>query len=195
MSYLPKTVITGLLASLFVALVINPTLCAAFMRVKPERRLAGGARPTSRFMRAYERLLAFSIDHHRGSIVVVFAALAALVALYGAFGKGLIFFPEIEPDRGNVNIQAPRHLAATTDLPPGGPRRRAAAQRGLRHRRRHRGRGSSRGRFPRADARMTVNLRVREARLPASATSRGSRRTLAAIVGGRSRSPRRSTGR
>ena len=42
MAYLPKTVIIGLLASLFVALIVNPTLCAAFMRVRPERRLAAG---------------------------------------------------------------------------------------------------------------------------------------------------------
>jgi multidrug efflux pump subunit AcrB len=116
MSYLPKTVITGLLASLFVALVINPTLCAAFMRVRPERRRAGVERPPSRFMRTYERLLAFSIDHHRASIVGVFAVLAVLVALYGALGKGLIFFPDIEPDRASVNIQAPRGTSlATTD--------------------------------------------------------------------------------
>jgi len=100
MSYLPKTVITGLLASLFVALVINPTLCAAFMRVRPERRIAAGKRAPSRFLRAYERLLAYSIDHYRGAIVAVFGALAALVALYGVFGKGLVFFPTSSPTVG-----------------------------------------------------------------------------------------------
>lgn len=116
MSYLPKTVITGLLASLFVALVINPTLCAAFMRVDPKRRAGAGSRADSGFMRAYEWILAFSIDHYRASIAAVFTALALLVALYGFFGKGLIFFPDIEPDRGSVNIKAPRGTAlATTD--------------------------------------------------------------------------------
>ena len=34
MSYLPRTVIIVLLSSLFVALVINPTLAAMFMRLK-----------------------------------------------------------------------------------------------------------------------------------------------------------------
>ncbi len=116
MSYLPKTVITGLLASLFVALVVNPTLCAAFMRVKPERRHGAGGRRESRFMRGYERLLAFSVDHYRASIAAGFAALVLVGGLYAIFGKGLIFFPDIEPDRGSVNIQAPRGTAlATTD--------------------------------------------------------------------------------
>ncbi len=116
MSYLPKTVITGLLASLFVALVINPTLCAAFMRVRPGRRAGAGSRLGSRLMGGYERLLALSIDHYKLSIAGVFTALFVLVTLYGAFGKGLIFFPDIEPDRGSINIAAPRGTSlATTD--------------------------------------------------------------------------------
>ncbi|HOI56386.1 MAG TPA: efflux RND transporter permease subunit, partial [Phycisphaerae bacterium] len=43
MSYLPKTVIVALVASLFVAMVINPTLCAIFLRV----RRGDNAPPTS----------------------------------------------------------------------------------------------------------------------------------------------------
>jgi multidrug efflux pump subunit AcrB len=116
MSYLPATLIVTLSSSLFVALVINPTLCAAFMRVKPRPAPAAGGGREPAFMRAYERVLAFSIDRWRLSIAVGFASLVAMALLYGRFGRGVEFFPDIEPNRAQVTIKAPRGTAlATTD--------------------------------------------------------------------------------
>ena len=43
MSYLPVTLIIGLSASLLVALVFNPTLCAYFMTVPPAKLAEGAA--------------------------------------------------------------------------------------------------------------------------------------------------------
>ena len=63
MSYLPVTLIIGLSASLVVALIINPTLCAHLM--KPPRRRAGDAEDEHAFRRAYRRLLVWSL--RRGS--------------------------------------------------------------------------------------------------------------------------------
>jgi multidrug efflux pump len=78
MSFLPATLIVGLLASLVVALVFNPTLCAYFMT--PPRTAArraanapgtGGtaddhsAAGSSRVMRAYERLLLWLLEPAR----------------------------------------------------------------------------------------------------------------------------------
>ena len=55
-AYLPATVILGLSASLLVALVFNPALCAALMKAPPPR--PDGAAPSEgRFLIAYRRLL------------------------------------------------------------------------------------------------------------------------------------------
>jgi multidrug efflux pump subunit AcrB len=115
MVYLPRTLIITLSASLFVALVINPTLCAAFMRVKPgsERKSSGGM---MRLTAAYEKFLTFSLDHYRLSLVGSVSLLVVIIVLYGMFGSGVLFFPEIEPNRAIINIDAPRGTSlATTD--------------------------------------------------------------------------------
>lgn len=60
MSYLPVTLIIGLTASLVVALIINPTLCAHLM--KPPRRGAPKDRAQEHpFRRGYRRLLEWSL--------------------------------------------------------------------------------------------------------------------------------------
>ncbi len=59
MSYLPVTLIIGLSASLFVALIINPTLCAHLM--KPPRRGVRKPDEEHAFRRAYRRLLEWSL--------------------------------------------------------------------------------------------------------------------------------------
>jgi multidrug efflux pump len=55
--YLPATVIMGLTASLLVALVFNPALCAALMKA-PLAPANGHAHHEGRFLRAYRRALA-----------------------------------------------------------------------------------------------------------------------------------------
>jgi multidrug efflux pump subunit AcrB len=66
MGFLPVTLIIGLSASLFVALVFNPTLCASFMKAptRAGRQADGeghGVR-RSRVIRAYERLLLWLLE-------------------------------------------------------------------------------------------------------------------------------------
>ena len=60
MSYLPVTLIIGLTASLVVALIINPTLCAHLM-APPRRRAGGGRREEHAFRRGYRRLLVWAL--------------------------------------------------------------------------------------------------------------------------------------
>lgn len=64
MSYLPVTLIIGLAASLVVALVFNPTLCAYLM--KPPSRSSGddpaAANQEGRFLRGYRRLLGWALE-------------------------------------------------------------------------------------------------------------------------------------
>jgi multidrug efflux pump len=60
-SYLPATVILGLTASLLVALVFNPALCAALMKAPPAPA-NGQAHHEGRFLKAYRRLLASLLE-------------------------------------------------------------------------------------------------------------------------------------
>jgi multidrug efflux pump len=97
MSFLPATLIAGLMASLVVALVFNPTLCAFFMKA-PARRMdpaapeAGGA-GSSRALRGYARLLLWLLepaeDHgSRGWFLRNWLLMGSFGLLFGA-GVGL----------------------------------------------------------------------------------------------------------
>ncbi len=61
MSYLPVTLIIGLSASLLVALIINPTLCAWLMK-PPKRAAATAPGEEHAFRRAYRRLLTWALQ-------------------------------------------------------------------------------------------------------------------------------------
>ncbi len=103
MSYLPVTLIIGLSASLVVALVINPTLCAHLM--KAPRRVRRGADEEHAFRRGYRRLLEWSLDPGEGAgsrswflrnwalplVFVVFLGIGVALALGGMFfGTGAL---------------------------------------------------------------------------------------------------------
>ncbi|HSH69770.1 MAG TPA: efflux RND transporter permease subunit, partial [Deferrisomatales bacterium] len=104
MGFLPLTLIVVLTSSLLVALVINPVLCATFM--KGLSRAAPAA--PGRLLRGYGNLLQVSL-RWRGSVLVLATLLmAGLVALYGRFGNGVEFFPESDPNRAVVEIEAPQ---------------------------------------------------------------------------------------
>jgi len=105
MGFLPKTVIITLLASLFVALVVNPALCSQLMRVKSKGGIVDRKRK-SRFISGYEKLLSACLRNRLVTLLSVVLALALLVALYGRYGAGMEFFPSGEPGRAFVNIKA-----------------------------------------------------------------------------------------
>ncbi len=105
MAYLPLTVIITLCASLFVALVINPTLGSLWIRVKPHRERTG---PPNIIIRGYRSLLGFSVDYPffiLGSAVCMFIV---VLTAYGKFGHGVEFFPPVEPKRAFIDVKLPR---------------------------------------------------------------------------------------
>ncbi len=98
MGYLPKTVIVVLTSSLFVALVINPTLAAFFVRVKGTAGIdPESQRPTYRLALWYGRALEFLLDRPAWTLVTASAVLVLSFALYGVFGQGTEFFPALDP--------------------------------------------------------------------------------------------------
>ena len=120
MGFLPLTVIIVLSASLFVALVINPVLCATFMRVDPEavartresnsEHSELDALPDNFVYRAYRstlELVARSKVTIFGTVTLAFAALIGTFMLFGAYSAGVEFFPETTPERIIVDISLP----------------------------------------------------------------------------------------
>ncbi len=115
MQYLPLTLIITLSASLFVALVINPVICATFLRKTPGKEISSKENP---ILRHYRKVLRFSL-RRRGWVLG--AALAFLVGIAGAYavmGHGVELFPDTEPNLAFVEVKAPEgtSLDASNDL-------------------------------------------------------------------------------
>jgi multidrug efflux pump len=106
MVYLPETVIIALTASLFVALVINPVLSAKYQTAKPKTVTQSGEEDLSRVKRMYKKVLVWSLNHRFVVIAAAFALLVSSITAFALFGKGTEFFPDTEPRRAFVDIEA-----------------------------------------------------------------------------------------
>ena len=103
MKYLPITLTIGLLASLFVGLVFNPTICSVWAARSPTPR-----QTKHWFIQSYRRLLDAGLKNPGLTLFLAFCLLVALGTLYGKIGKGVEFFPEGDPDRATIGIRAPQ---------------------------------------------------------------------------------------
>jgi multidrug efflux pump len=115
MKYLPITVLCTLVASLFMALVFIPVLGGLVgskevgdkaslnaIRAAEDGNLEDVQGATGRYLRFLEKML-----HHPLKVLMV--ALAFLILTFVAFkmfGKGVEFFPDIEPEFIQVQVQA-----------------------------------------------------------------------------------------
>ncbi len=111
MSYLPMTLIITLSSSLFVAMVINPTLCATLLRApKGEARKELQDLDDSElspFMRRYKTALTYALKKSGRVFAGAVVALVGVLMLYGVAGHGVEFFPVLDPNTIFVNIEAP----------------------------------------------------------------------------------------
>ena len=115
MYFLPLTVVICLCSSLFIALVINPTLCAVFMALPKKSDSPSEvtesdeleAVPNNVLYRIYGRVLRSAI---RWPIAIVVAAGLLFVGTFAVFGSsstGVEFFPSVTPEQAYVNISLP----------------------------------------------------------------------------------------
>jgi len=119
MKFLPITLIATLSASLLMALIFVPTLGSLFgkpsqavpelSQISPEEdtdldKLHG---ITGTYVKTLKRAL-----HHPAKVLVgAFGVLVLVQVVYGAFGKGVEFFPEVEPENAIVNVRARGNLS------------------------------------------------------------------------------------
>ncbi|MDI6795389.1 MAG: efflux RND transporter permease subunit [Desulfatibacillaceae bacterium] len=106
MGFLPQTLIMALASSLFVALVINPVLSARFQRIPKKALKARDGKPP-KIHRAYIWLLHHALNHRLLTVFVAIAMLFGAIFVYSISDNGVEFFPEADPRRAYVRIQAP----------------------------------------------------------------------------------------
>lgn len=105
MSFLPKTVIVALTASYLVAMLFDPLLAATFLRKeeKEEKILREG----SKLYNNFEKLVRWALNHRWLTISIAVAFVLVNLILFPILGKGVNFFPETDPDRAFISIEAP----------------------------------------------------------------------------------------
>ena len=107
MKYLPATVVVCLTASLFMALIFLPVLGAISVR-KQAGTIASDEYelPQTPVNRVYTRLMAKLLHYPITVLLVVLMALGSSYAAYAVFGKGVEFFPDVEPEMVLINLHA-----------------------------------------------------------------------------------------
>jgi len=120
MKYLPITVILTLSASLFMALIFIPVMGGVIGRRQPQSAHAkaalhaaevGDPRDIGGFTGAYVRLLQWSILSPWTTVLLALSLLLGSFALYGQFGRGIAFFPSVEPEFMQVEVRARDNLS------------------------------------------------------------------------------------
>src|SRR5438093_318530 len=106
MKYLPITLIATLSASLAVALFFTPTLGALLGKAAraPHEQHAGDRGP-------YMRTVRFALRRPGTTLALAALLLVAVLVAYGKFGRGVEFFPKVEPDYGQVIVHARGNLS------------------------------------------------------------------------------------
>lgn len=105
MGYLPLTLIATLSASLVAALIFTPTLGAL---IGKPHDVHHDASPNEGF---YMRTVQRALRYPGATILLAIALLISVPVVYGQIGKGVEFFPDVEPDVGLVLVHARGNLS------------------------------------------------------------------------------------
>lgn len=115
MKYLPITLIAVLASSLLMALVIVPTMGSIFGKTGAVNETAkqnlaaaetGDLDALQGFTGRYVRFLRASLSHPWRNVGLVTALLVAIYIGFAMFGRGVEYFPDIEPPFAMVDIRA-----------------------------------------------------------------------------------------
>ncbi|MCB1327960.1 MAG: efflux RND transporter permease subunit, partial [Maritimibacter sp.] len=103
MKYLPITLIATLSSSMLYALVFTPTLGAMFGRVTTHDEAPKDG--------VYMWFVKRAVKHPFIVMILAIGALVAVPMAYGKYGKGMEFFPNVEPDYGLLYVHARGNLS------------------------------------------------------------------------------------
>lgn len=103
MKYLPITVIICLTASLAMALIFIPVLGGSLGR---NTTLDGSSPDLSKIEHSYHKLLGKLLQRPGMVLVIAIAALIATYFIYGKLGRGVEFFPSVEPEQAQIQLHA-----------------------------------------------------------------------------------------
>lgn len=115
MRYMPITIIATLGSSLIMALIVIPTIGSLIGKkghysAKQERTLTltetGDLTQLTGLTGFYTRLLSRLTNSPWLVLVCCIALLIGTIFTYGSLGKGVEFFPEVEPDLANLEVRA-----------------------------------------------------------------------------------------
>jgi multidrug efflux pump len=105
MKFMPLTLVATLTASLVYALLFAPTLGARFGKAGEVRESTVEA--TGLYMRTVRMVLRFPL----GTVALAAMILVGVIATYAKLGRGVEFFPNVEPDFGLVQVRARGNLS------------------------------------------------------------------------------------
>src|SRR6185312_6012826 len=102
MKYMPITLIVTLSASMLYALVFTPTLGAIFGKAHHEPEHKDGL---------YMNTVKLAVRHPISTMLLAAALLVAVPWVYAHKGKGVEFFPSVEPEYGLLYVHARGNLS------------------------------------------------------------------------------------
>jgi multidrug efflux pump len=114
MKYLPMTVIICLIASLFMALVFIPVLGGSFGGDKPMKNATPvSSKKPGVLMQFYAKTLGTLLHWPKMTLLAAICALVGTYWLYSIVGRGVVFFPNTEPEIAQAQIHARGDLSMT----------------------------------------------------------------------------------
>ncbi|MEQ8666063.1 MAG: efflux RND transporter permease subunit [Rhodospirillales bacterium] len=123
MKYLPMTLLITLTASLAMALIFVPTLGAKFgktgaaINADTAKGLAGGSGGEESLSSVggvtggYLKVLRPALRHPGLVLMIAVVMLVGVQVVYAQFGKGIEFFPEVEPEIAQLQVRARGNLS------------------------------------------------------------------------------------
>ena len=103
MKFLPITLIVTLTSSLFVGLIMNPTFCASFMRTNSSQKDS----KLARVLDHYQVYLDKALDNPGKTLLMAGGSLVGVIMIYGILGRGVEFFPDVDPRKAYIDVRAP----------------------------------------------------------------------------------------
>jgi multidrug efflux pump len=112
MGYLPKTVVTVLMASLLVAVCLLPVFTARLLKGRANPDSAAPSAPgipkkRSSLLAPYRAFLELALRRRYWVSMALFGLLIGTFVAYGALNHGTEFFPDVEPDQATISVRAP----------------------------------------------------------------------------------------